>query len=85
MLGGIFYLDWLAVGLEMAVADLLICGFADLLICWVVDLRMADLQICGFAGLLGGGLLGGIIPNFLLLLTLRKFILFGDKGELNVR
>ncbi len=48
MLGGIFYLDWLAVGLEMAVADLQIYGFAD---CWVADCLVADcwvanLRIC---------------------------------------
>jgi len=67
-LGGVFYLDWLAVGLEMAVADLQICGFAD---CWVADLR-----ICEFAH--------GIIPNFLLLLTFRKFVLFGCKGDSSV-
>ena len=52
-----------AVGLEVAVADLLICGFADLRICLVAD---------------------EIIPNFLLPLAFRKFILFGGKGEVCV-
>ena len=28
---------------------------------------------------------GGVIPNFLLLLALQKFILFGCEGEINVR
>ena len=37
-MGGIFYLDWLAVGLEMAVADLRGCA----------------LRGCGVAGLLVG-------------------------------
>jgi len=47
------------------------------LICWVADCWVADLRICEFAD--------EIIPNFLLLLTFRKFILFGCKGELSVR
>jgi len=38
---------------------------------------IADLRICLVTG--------GIIPNFLLPLAFRKFILFGCKGELSVR
>jgi len=90
-------LDVQVVGLEMEglicefadcwVADLRICGFADcwvadLRICWVADCWVAD---CWVANLRICWVADGIIPNFLLLLTFRKFILFGGKDEKNDR
>ena len=56
-------------------------GIAGLLGCGFADRGFADLLDRGFAD---WWVVGRIIPNFLLLVAFRKFILFGSQGEVNV-